>query len=149
MWLRQWKFREPNRLQSRHRMKMNGLGHLPIKLYLENQAVDQIQPMGSSLPTPNRGCWLPRWLSGKESACNVGAAGDRGWIPGSGRSPGGEHGNPLQISCLENPMDKGAWWATAHGVTESDTTDLAHIQQRLVGTARLPQAIDDKWTSIC
>ena len=42
-----------------------------------------------------------------------------GSIPESPRSPGGRHGNPLQYSCLENPMDRGAWWATAHGVTKS------------------------------
>ena len=51
-----------------------------------------------------------------------GKAGDvrnTGLIPGSGRSCGGEHGNPLQYSCLENPMDRGAWRATAHGVTKS------------------------------
>ena len=51
-----------------------------------------------------------------ESACS---AGDRGSIPGSGRSPGEGHGNPLQYSCLENPMDRGAWWATVHGVAKS------------------------------
>ena len=56
---------------------------------------------------------------GKESAYNTGDAGDVDWIPGLGRSPGGGHGNPLQYSCLENPMDKGAWWATVHGITES------------------------------
>ena len=50
----------------------------------------------------------------KASACN---AGDLGLIPGSGRSPGEGNGNPLQYSCLENPMDGGAWWATVHGVT--------------------------------
>ena len=44
-----------------------------------------------------------------------------GLIPGSGRSPGEGHGNPLQYSCLENPMDRGAWWATVHGVTKSRT----------------------------
>ena len=50
-----------------------------------------------------------------------------GSIPGSGRSPGGGHGNPLQYSCLENPMDRGAWWANAHSVAESDmTSNLAH-----------------------
>ena len=49
--------------------------------------------------------WASRWLSGKESTCN---AGDAGSIPGSGRSPGGGNGNPLQYSCLENPMDRGA-----------------------------------------
>jgi len=53
---------------------------------------------------------------GKESACH---AGDLGSIPGSGRSPGGGHGNPLQFSCLENPMDRGAWQATVHGVAKS------------------------------
>ena len=44
-----------------------------------------------------------------------------GWIPGSGRSPRGGHGNPLQYSCLENPMDRGAWWAAVHGVAQSRT----------------------------
>ena len=46
-------------------------------------------------------------------------AGDMGSIPGSGRSPGEGNGNPLQYSCLENSMDRGAWWATVHGVTKS------------------------------
>ena len=50
----------------------------------------------------------------KKSAC---IAEDQGLIPESGRSPGGGHGNPLQYSCLENPMDRGAWPATVHGVT--------------------------------
>ena len=54
----------------------------------------------------------------KASACN---AGDLGSIPGSGRSPGEGNGNPLQYYCLENPMDRGAWWATAHGVAKSRT----------------------------
>ena len=49
--------------------------------------------------------------------------GDGDSIPGSGRSPGGGNGNPLQYSCLENPMDGGAWWATVYGVAkESDST---------------------------
>ena len=59
---------------------------------------------------------FPCGLAGKESACNVG---DLGSIPGLGRSPGGQHGNPLQCSCLENPMDRGAWQATVHGATKS------------------------------
>ena len=54
----------------------------------------------------------------KESASN---AGDLGSIPGSGRSPGEENGNALQYSCLENPMDRGTWWATVHGVAKSQT----------------------------
>ena len=59
---------------------------------------------------------------GKESACSVR---DLGSIPGSGRSPGEEHGNALQYSCLENPMDRGAWKATVHGVAKSQT-HLSH-----------------------
>ena len=59
--------------------------------------------------------------SGKESACNAGAPGDTGLIPGSGRSPGGGNGNLLQYSCLGNPMDRGAWWATVHGAAKSWT----------------------------
>ena len=63
---------------------------------------------------------LPWGLSGKEFVCN---AGDAGLVPGLGRSPGGGNGNPLQYSCLENPTDIGAWWATVRGVAESDTTE--------------------------
>ena len=65
-----------------------------------------------------RATGLSRWLSSKESAC---IAGDAGFITGSSRSPRGGHGNPLQYSCLENPMDRGAWQATVHGVTKSQT----------------------------
>ena len=61
---------------------------------------------------------LPWWLSDKESACS---AGDVGSIPGLGRSPGEGNGNPLQFSCLGNPMNRGAWQATVHGVLKSQT----------------------------
>ena len=61
---------------------------------------------------------LPRWFSGEESTCN---AGDLGSIPWLRRSPGGGNGNPLQYSCLKNPVDRGAWWATVHAVTKSQT----------------------------
>ena len=54
----------------------------------------------------------------KASAYN---AGDPGSVPGLGRSPGEGNGNPLQYSCLENPMDRGAWWAAVHGVAKSRT----------------------------
>ena len=64
---------------------------------------------------------LPWWLSSKDCACSAGATGDPGSIPGSGRSPGGGHGNSLQYSCLENPTDKGAWRATVPKVTKSQT----------------------------
>ena len=65
----------------------------------------------------NRG--LPQWLSGKESACQCRRHRRRGFNPWSGRSPEEGHGNPLQYFCLENSMDRGAWWATAHGITKS------------------------------
>ena len=58
-------------------------------------------------------------LGGKESACGAGDTGEVGLIPGSGRSPGEGHGNPLQYSCLENPTDREAWWATDQRVTQS------------------------------
>ena len=68
---------------------------------------------------------LPQWLSGKESACNAGATGDAGLIPGSVRSPGGGHSDALQYSCLENPMDREAWRAEVHGGhKESDMTEV-------------------------
>ena len=67
---------------------------------------------------------LPSWWGfpgssdGKASAYN---AGDPGSVPGSGSSPGEGNGNPLQYSCLENPLERGAWWATVHGVAKSRT----------------------------
>ena len=67
----------------------------------------------------------------KNPPANEGDAGDMGSIPGLGRSLGEGNGNPLQYSFLGNPMGRGAWWATVHGVTESDTCKL-----RLMGTSR-------------
>ena len=64
----------------------------------------------------------------KNQPAKAGDVKDAGSIPGLGRSPGGENGHPLQYSCLENPMDGGAWWATVHGVTESRTQ---HKQLRM------------------
>ena len=66
------------------------------------------------------GIWesFPGGSDGKESACN---AGDLGLIPGLGKIPREGNGNPLQYSCLENSMDRGAWWATVHGVAKSQT----------------------------
>ena len=57
----------------------------------------------------------------KNLPANAGEIRDVSLIPGSGRSPGGEHGNPLLCSCLENPMDREAWWATVYGVKKSQT----------------------------
>ena len=61
---------------------------------------------------------FPGGSDGKESACNVG---DLGLIPGLGRCPGGGHGHSLEYSCLENPMDRGAWRAAVHVVAQSQT----------------------------
>ena len=57
----------------------------------------------------------------KNPPATAGDARDMGLIPGSGRSPGGGNGNPLQYSCLENPMDRAGWWAMVHRVTKSQT----------------------------
>ena len=99
-----------------------------VRRYPENLAVVyQTQPceLGNNLGCLR--CWVYRNLlhghssDGKESACNVG---DPGSIPGLGRSSGEGDGYPLQYSCLENPKDRGAWWATTvHGVAELDTTE--------------------------
>ena len=76
-----------------------------------------LQPTHRKCPPPQP---FPGGSDGKESTCS---AGDLGSIPGLRRSPGGGCGNSLQHSCLENPTDRGAWRATVHGVTESDTTE--------------------------
>ena len=68
------------------------------------------------LNLPFKGCL--GGSDGKESAC---CAGDLGSVPVMGRSPGEGHGNPLQYSCLENPMDRGTWWAIVHEVAKSWT----------------------------
>ena len=74
-------------------------------------------------PVNKHGPYFQRGFPGgsvvKNLPVDAGDTGDAGSIPGSGRSPGGRHGNPLQYSCLENPMDRGAWWAT-----ELDTTEV-------------------------
>ena len=57
----------------------------------------------------------------KNPPANAGDARDMGLIPGSGRSPGGRNGNPVQYTCLENPMDRGGWWGAVHGVAKSQT----------------------------
>ena len=61
------------------------------------------------------------FLGGSDGKASAPNAGDSGSIPGSGRSLGEGNGNPLQCSCLENSMDGGAWWATVHGITKSQT----------------------------
>ena len=79
---------------------------------------------------------LPWWLSGKESACS---AGDMGSIPGSGRSPGEGNGNPLRYSCLENPIDRGAWLATVHEVAKSQTQLKNNNKSRILERGEGPR----------
>ena len=62
---------------------------------------------------------LPWWLSGKETSCDAGDMRDEVSVPGLGPPPGEGNGNLLSYSCLENLMDKLAWWATVHGITKS------------------------------
>ena len=70
---------------------------------------------------PKQNWGFPDGSVGKEPACNAGGTGDMGLIPGLGRSPGEGHGNTLQISCMKNPVDRGAWQATVHGLAKSQT----------------------------
>ena len=79
--------------------------------------------MPISIELVSRKLGFPGGSESKASACS---AGDLGSIPGLGRSPGEGNGNPLQYSCLENPMDGGAWWATVHRVAKSCTIPLGH-----------------------
>ena len=71
----------------------------------------------------------------KNPPANAGDTGNVGLIPGSGRSPGGGHGNSLQYSCLENLTDRGAWWAIVHGLQRVEHeygTEHAHAQERVI-----------------
>ena len=82
----------------------------------------------------------------KNPAANAGDIRDLGSIPGSGRSPGGGHSNPLQYSCLENSTDIGAWWAIVHGVTKSQTglkrlSTYALIQYDLILIISIPRRL--------
>ena len=87
----------------------------PAPLYLKYLLVLSHLDLDSSLPHLVEVYGVS---DGKEAACD---AGDLGSIPGSGRSPGEGNGNPLQYSCLENAMDRGAWWAIVQGVAKSQT----------------------------
>ena len=102
---------------------------LPIKLFLELKF-----PLDLKI--------LLKWEMGssvsKSSACN---AGDPGLIPGSGRSPGKGNGNPLQYSCLENPMDRGIWQATIHGVVRVRHDLVTKTKQTKMGDRRGKQML--------
>ena len=101
----------------------------PAKLFPSGQSHLRGHSCGKSpLPSPGRFSeWyfclsgFPGGSSGKYPPANAGDTRDASSVPGLGRSLGGEHGNPLQYCCLENPSDRGAWWATIHRVTKSCT----------------------------
>ena len=80
----------------------------------------------------------------KNLPANAGEVGDLGSIPGSGKFPAGGHGNPFQYSCLENPMDRGAWGATVHGVSESEVTEVAqHMHSKKETTTNFGQDVEN------
>ena len=93
---------------------------------------------------------FPGGSDSKESACN---AGDLGLIPGLGRSPEEGNDNPLQYSCLENPMDRGAWWATVGGVAKSQTRlsrlSLSPLIRVLSALHNYPYLILNKSIELC
>ena len=83
---------------------------------------------------------------GEKFTCSAGDAGDKGSIPRSGRAARGGHGNLLQYSCLENPMDKGAWWAAVHRVTKSWTqVKRLSSHAKAVNTINQSDGLDTWW----
>ena len=106
---------EPGGLQSmesQSRTQWSDLAHMHLHIYV------YLYKLWTWLQCSNG---LPRWLRGQEPTCNAGDTGDPVSIPGLGRSPRGGNGNPLQYSCLENPMDREAWRATVCEVPKSWT----------------------------
>ena len=92
---------------------------LTLHLAIENGGTQFVKTFGFGLQFPGGSV-------GKNPPVNAGDTGDAGLIPGLGRSPGGGNGNPLQYPHLKNPMNRGAWWATVHGVAKSRTRLSTH-----------------------
>ena len=110
---------EPGPLHWELRVLTTGPSGKPLKDFFKGKKTINIYP------------WVA--LVVKNPPANAGDIRDTGSILGSGRSPAGGHGNLLQYSCLENPMDRRAWWATGHRVTQSQTqlSDLACVQGKV------------------
>ena len=96
------------------------MGSVPYVLFLLSPLLYFLESslLIGEIPTISHAIGFPGGSDGEATASN---AGDTGSIPGSGKSSGEGNGNPLQYFCLQNPMDGGAWWATVHGVTKSQT----------------------------
>ena len=96
---------------------VSGCTHSEVSL----SCILEIYQMYISVGFTNQYSTFPDGSAGKNSACSAGDTGDISSITGLERSPGEENGNPLQYSCLKNSIDRGAWWAAVHGVTQSHT----------------------------
>ena len=100
-----------------------------------------------------RGIWASQVvLAVKNPPVNAGDIRDTGSIPGLGRSPGGSYGNPLQYSCLEHPMNRGAWWAAVQRVAESDTTKVtehAHMHTLLINNVVTISGGQQRNSAVC
>ena len=94
-------------------------GQVPIERALELELLKHMLSLPGIINLPPRASQVSIVI--KSLPANAGDTGDVGLIPGSGRSPGGGQSHPLQYSCLENPIDRGAWQAAVHGVTKSQT----------------------------
>ena len=96
-----------------------------------DSAVHALKPLLHILGRSNPISGLPIWLSGKESTCQCSRFRRLGFNPWVGKNPRRRKWHPLEYSPLENPMDRGAWWATVHGVAESQTQLSRHAQPYL------------------
>ena len=97
------------------------LAYKALHVYLVLHPSPSSTSFMTQFPGSPRDTGFPHGSDSKESACNAGDAGDMGWIPELGGSLGVGNGNPLQYSCLENPMDRGAWRTILHRVAKSQT----------------------------
>ena len=120
MWIRRRHFRQRDLLEVKYSGRVPVFVLLQFNLFFYNLKKKKSTIIVTCFPVV------------KNLPANAGDARDTGSIPGSGRSPGGGNGNPIQYSCLENSMDRGAWQATVHGVAKSRTWLSAHTTNSFV-----------------